>query len=478
MRMLSIRARMPRGVGGDRSLTPIVDPVDPVDRSTSVHDDIVCIPPSVDTAYNHTGVDSDVVPRGDSVSGYVDASTVDDNVVNDIVNENVFNDNVVDDAVARLLATIDDMPLLDRVSLPTEPDTHVEDEDLFEVHDLVDYRVARVAVPGGGTELQEQFLVEWANHGPENNSWESRRALAGAPDFLATYEDRYADYIRGKQLSSGFRVDDLDCSLDSRDSFVDAALLSGEDEKHSSSLHTHDHHTHSETVSDVHGLSTDSRSHPHRRREEWVTADGLSAQLASIAIVSDAGGRPDVESSGEVRVPVVNPLLQEKLLVAREVHERALDPETVAKLKDRIDILALAASSPSPQSRFKLPRSYREAIVDHNWKSWLAAMEREMQNMHDFGVWELVPMPKDKNLMSCRWVFAVKRDVDGRAEKLKARLTCRGFTQRAGVDFDDTWAPTCRMRVFRMMMAEASSDPLIRTAQWDCTAAFLHADVL
>ena len=80
--------------------------------------------------------------------------------------------------------------------------------------------------------------------------------------------------------------------------------------------------------------------------------------------------------------------------------------------------------------------------------------------MADFSVWELVELPPGKNVMSCKWVYKVKRNPDGSVDKLKARLTCRGFTQRLGVDYEDTWAPTCRMRVFRMLMAEASSDAM------------------
>ena len=68
-------------------------------------------------------------------------------------------------------------------------------------------------------------------------------------------------------------------------------------------------------------------------------------------------------------------------------------------------------------------------------------------------------------------MFAVARDaVVGSFDKCKARLVCRGFTQQEGVDFDDTWAPTARLRIFRMMLAEASSNPSIGTAQWDSCA--------
>jgi hypothetical protein len=80
-------------------------------------------------------------------------------------------------------------------------------------------------------------------------------------------------------------------------------------------------------------------------------------------------------------------------------------------------------------------------------------------------------------VVGCKWIFTIKRDVIGEVLKLKARLTARGFTQKEGRDFKDTWAPTCRMRVFRMMMAEASSNPEVMTAQWDLSTAFLHAKI-
>ena len=119
-----------------------------------------------------------------------------------------------------------------------------------------------------------------------------------------------------------------------------------------------------------------------------------------------------------------------------------------------------------------MPQTFWEAMSDINWGGWKCAMDKEMECMDDFGVWKLVPLPVGKNLMSCKWVFSIKRDMFGQVDRLKARLTCRGFTQREGRDFGATWAPTCRMRVFRAMMAEASSNSAVETRQWDMTCAF------
>ena len=78
--------------------------------------------------------------------------------------------------------------------------------------------------------------------------------------------------------------------------------------------------------------------------------------------------------------------------------------------------------------------------------------------------------------MSCKWIYAVKRDEQGNFLRCKARLTARGFTQVQGEDFSETWAPTCRLRCFRALLAESASDPKFQTAQWDAKCAFLQSD--
>ena len=54
-----------------------------------------------------------------------------------------------------------------------------------------------------------------------------------------------------------------------------------------------------------------------------------------------------------------------------------------------------------------LPRDADVALEDPNWK---AAMDKECQSLEDNGVWELVPAPKDKGIISGKWHFAHKLD--------------------------------------------------------------------
>ena len=45
-------------------------------------------------------------------------------------------------------------------------------------------------------------------------------------------------------------------------------------------------------------------------------------------------------------------------------------------------------------------------------------------------VWDIVPKPKGKSIVSSKWIFKIKHVVDGSIEKYKARFVARGFFQR------------------------------------------------
>jgi hypothetical protein len=87
-----------------------------------------------------------------------------------------------------------------------------------------------------------------------------------------------------------------------------------------------------------------------------------------------------------------------------------------------------------------------------------------------------VPIPKDRNLISVKWVFALKTDKDGNITKYKARLCTRGFTQVPGIDFQDTYAPVASSTSIRVFLAYAALNNLdVRYA--DFVAAFLNGSL-
>jgi len=84
-------------------------------------------------------------------------------------------------------------------------------------------------------------------------------------------------------------------------------------------------------------------------------------------------------------------------------------------------------------------------------------MEEEINQIEKNNTWELVPRPRDKNVIGRKWVFKNKLNEDAEVTRNKARLLCKGYAQVEGIDFEETYAPLARMESIRMILAYASS---------------------
>ena len=95
--------------------------------------------------------------------------------------------------------------------------------------------------------------------------------------------------------------------------------------------------------------------------------------------------------------------------------------------------------------------------------------------MEDNKTWEAVKRTPGMRLLTSRWMSRKKSEADG-SIRLKAKLVARGFLQRKGIDFSETYAPVARLPTLRIMIA-----PALQYQHYiqhlDVTTAFLYGDL-
>jgi hypothetical protein len=80
-------------------------------------------------------------------------------------------------------------------------------------------------------------------------------------------------------------------------------------------------------------------------------------------------------------------------------------------------------------------------------------MNEELDQTEKNQTWELVPRPKNKNVIGTKWIFKNKLNENGEITKNKARLVCKGYSQIEGIDFEETFALVARLEAIKMFLA-------------------------
>ena len=123
------------------------------------------------------------------------------------------------------------------------------------------------------------------------------------------------------------------------------------------------------------------------------------------------------------------------------------------------------------------PTSFEEAMRSVNSSKWTTAMEDEMKSMSANEVWDLEEIPNGvKTVVRCKWVYKTKCDSKGNIERFKARLVAKVFTQREGIDYNETFSPDSCKNSFRIIMVLVAYYDL-KLHQMDVKTIFLNGDL-
>ena len=122
------------------------------------------------------------------------------------------------------------------------------------------------------------------------------------------------------------------------------------------------------------------------------------------------------------------------------------------------------------------PKTFDEALRTSEAEQWKEAANEEMKALETMNTWKLVPLPEGKKPVGCKWVFKVKNKPDGTVERFKARLVAKGYSQKPGIDFNETFAPVVRLNTLRSLLAYAVEKNLL-IHQLDVNTAFLNGNL-
>ena len=89
-------------------------------------------------------------------------------------------------------------------------------------------------------------------------------------------------------------------------------------------------------------------------------------------------------------------------------------------------------------------------------KEWKDAMIEEYQSIMKNDVWDVFPRPEGKLVVTSKWSYKIKHVADSSIEKYKERFVARGFSQKEGIDYEETFAPIARYTSIKSVLSLAA----------------------
>ena len=223
-----------------------------------------------------------------------------------------------------------------------------------------------------------------------------------------------------------------------------------------------------------------------------VGPNGLESDIAGA--VQPVGSNPvpatDGSSAGVVAPPRRSPRVHDSSLSLDAAANSHRVHMAVDAIQDALDAphpgfadaeLVCAVTAGLSLLEDQTPLTYAAAMASPDKGRWQAAMDAEMAACERMQVWDLVPrdsVPRGagQTILPPKWVFKVKTDENGVVTTFKARITPKGFLQREGVNFSETFAPTGMYKTMRVGLSLSSALDH-ELDQLDVPTAFLNADV-
>ncbi|OJT01583.1 Retrovirus-related Pol polyprotein from transposon TNT 1-94 [Trametes pubescens] len=142
---------------------------------------------------------------------------------------------------------------------------------------------------------------------------------------------------------------------------------------------------------------------------------------------------------------------------------------------DANEVFFVGILSMGPRNH-ELPSTLREVFSTPEGKCWHAALEEELQNLCDNCVYKTIPISLGVKPITSKPVLYVKLDKNGGIKQFKIHIGARGFTQKAGINDQDVFAPVTNLKSVRVILALTACYDL-ELDQMDVSAAYLNGEL-
>lgn len=98
-----------------------------------------------------------------------------------------------------------------------------------------------------------------------------------------------------------------------------------------------------------------------------------------------------------------------------------------------------------------------------------------MNSQEKMGTWEIIERKQNMRVLKSKWVYVIK-NMEENKKKFKARLVATGFSQKKGVDYNETYSPVIKLSSLRTILAIANKMDL-ELRQMDVKTAYLNGEI-
>ncbi|KAJ1573830.1 hypothetical protein NDA15_004779 [Ustilago hordei] len=193
-----------------------------------------------------------------------------------------------------------------------------------------------------------------------------------------------------------------------------------------------------------------------------------SIQWSNSAMFHEDKGWSDRQQ--EAVRPMVTAEVEEEGVMPAIVEEETKSEAAVEDLLPAVDSTVGAANT----AILNLDPTLGEAMNGEDAQLWKEAIRKELEGLKAMGTWEVVHQPPGVPLVDSKVVLRLKLDADGVPVKHKVRLVARGFTQREGIDYQETFSPVAPLGAIRAILALAVQNNW-EVHALDITMAYLNS---